>query len=98
LIELWIFILPLFKFLQIYVLPISVVRSTIEVGNEIAFGAIVKSIVCVHLLNTELTESGVGLMESNFKIRMGEVEEVLVTYNFESAWQRSTTIMNPETT
>ena len=37
-------------------------------------------------------------MESNFKIRMGEVEEVLVTYNFESAWQRSTTIMNPETT
>ena len=37
-------------------------------------------------------------MESNFKIRMGEVEEVLVTYNFESARQRSTSIMNPETT
>ena len=50
-IELWIFILVLFKFQQI----------------------------CVHFLNTELTKSGVGLMKSNFKKRMGKVEGVLVT-------------------
>ncbi|KAM4119145.1 hypothetical protein ACJW30_03G037900 [Castanea mollissima] len=95
LIELWIFILLLFKFLQIYVIPVSVVRSTIEVCNEIASGTIVKPIVCVHFFSTNLTKSGVELMEFNFKIRMGEVEGVLMTNNFEFARQRSTTIMKP---
>ena len=34
-----------------------------------------------------------------FKRRMGEVEEVLVTHNFDSAWVLiSTCFMNPETT
>ena len=41
-------------------------------GNEIAYGAIVKPIACVQFLNTELAKSGVGLKE--FKRRMGEVE------------------------
>ena len=83
---------------QIYVLPISVVCSTIEVGNKIAFRAIVKPIVCVHFLSTALTKSGVELMEFNFKRRMGEVEGVPVIFNFKCAWQRSTSIMNAITT
>ena len=33
-----------------------------------------------------------------FKRRMGEVEEVLVTHNFDSLWKISTFSMNPETT
>ena len=78
LIKLWIFILLLFKFLQIYVLPISIVHNTIKMGNEIAFGAIVKPIVCVHFLSIELTKLGVGLMEFNFKRRMDEAEGVPV--------------------
>ena len=57
-------------------------------GNKITSEAIVKSIVCIHLFNTDLTKSRVGWME--FKRRMGEVEEVLVTHNFDSAWKRST--------
>ena len=57
-------------------------------GNKIAFRAIVKPIACVQFLNTKLAKSGVGLKE--FKKRMGEVEEVLVTHNFNSAWKRST--------
>ena len=32
-----------------------------------------------------------------FKRRKGEVEEVLVTHNFDYAWERSTSSMNPET-
>ena len=68
-----------------------------KVGNEIAIGAIVKPILCVHFLNTELEKSRVGLME--FKRRMGEVEKVLVTHNFDSAWVLiSTSSMNPKTT
>uniref|UniRef100_A0A2N9EVI6 mitogen-activated protein kinase kinase kinase n=1 Tax=Fagus sylvatica TaxID=28930 RepID=A0A2N9EVI6_FAGSY len=70
--------------------------STIEVGNKIACGAIVKAIVCVHFLNTEWTNSGVRLIY--FMRRMGEVEGVLVTYSFHSAWvMKSTSSMNPET-
>ena len=65
-------------------------------GNEIASGAIVKAVACVHLLNTELTKSGVGFTE--FKRRMGDVEGMLVTYNLESAWERTAASMNPETT
>jgi len=57
------------------------------VGNEITFGAIAKPIVCVHLLNTNLKKSRVGLMKYNFKRRMGEMEGMLMTYNFESMWQ-----------
>ena len=63
-------------------------------GNEIAYGAIIKPIACVQFLNTELAKSGVGLME--FKRRMGEVEEVLVTNYFDYAWERSTSFMNPK--
>ena len=48
-------------------------------------------------MNTDLTKSGVGLMK--FKRRMGEVEEVPVTHNFDYAWELiSTCSMNPETT
>ena len=47
-------------------------------GNEIAFGTIVKPIVCVHFLSIELTKSGVKLMEFNFKRRMDEAEGVPV--------------------
>ena len=65
-------------------------------GNKIAYGAIVKPIACVQFLNTELAKLGVGLMK--FKRRMGEVEEVLVTHNFDYAWERSTSSMNLETT
>jgi hypothetical protein len=65
------------------------------VGNKIALGAIVKPIVCVYFLNTDLTKSRIGLMD--FK-RMGEVEGVLVAYNFDSVLERSTTTMNLETT
>ena len=32
-----------------------------------------------------------------FKRRMGEVEWVSVTYNLESAWERTAASMNPET-
>ena len=65
-------------------------------GSKITFRAIVKPIVHIHLSNTNLTKSGVGLME--FKRRMGEVEEVLVTHNFDYAWELiSTSSMNPET-
>ena len=35
-------------------------------------------------------------MEFNFKRRMDKVEGVLVTQNFESARQRSTSCMNPK--
>ena len=49
-IELKIFILLLLKFSSIYV-----VCSTIKMSNEITFEAIVKTIVSVHLLNTNLT-------------------------------------------
>lgn len=56
-------------------------------GYEITFEAIVKPIVCVHLLNTNLKKSRVGLMKYNFKRRMGEMEGMLMTYNFESMWQ-----------
>ena len=52
-------------------------------GNIIASGAIIKPKVCVQFFNTDLTKPGVGLME--FKIRMGEVEEVLVTPNFDKS-------------
>ena len=63
-------------------------------GNEIASGAIVKPIACVHFSSTELTKSRVGLME--FKRRMGEVEEVLVTNNFDFARESRTSSMNQE--
>ena len=46
--------LLIFKFL-----PVSPIHNTIEVGNKIALGAIVKPIVCVHFLNTDLTKSGI---------------------------------------
>ena len=36
-------------------------------------------------------------MKYNFKRRMGEMEGMLMTYNFESMWQWSTTVINPET-
>ena len=62
--------------------PVSRIHSTIEVGNKIALGAIVKPIVCVHFLNTDLTKWGIRLMD--FK-RMDEVKGVLVSYNFDSA-------------
>ena len=65
-------------------------------GNEITYGAIVKPIASVQFLNTELAKLGVGLME--FKRRMGEVEEVLVTHYFDYVWERSTSFMNPKTT
>ena len=61
-------------------------------GNEITFGAIVKTVACVHFLNTKLTKSGVEFIE--FKRRVGDVERVLVTYNFESRWEISTLSMN----
>ena len=64
-------------------------------GNEIAFGAIVKPVACVHLSNTELTKSRVGFTE--FKRRMGDVEGMPVTYNLESAWEKTAASMNPET-
>ena len=32
-----------------------------------------------------------------FKRRMGEVEWVSVTYNFDSAWEKTAASMNPET-
>ena len=48
----WLDGLLLFKFLQIYVLPIPGEHSTIEVGSKIASWAIVK-VECIHFLNTE---------------------------------------------
>ncbi|KAK7859069.1 peroxidase 5, partial [Quercus suber] len=80
---------------QIYVLLVSLIYSTIEVGNEITFGAIVKAVASVHLLNIEQTKSGVGF--TKFKRRMGEVEGVSVTYNFDFARERSTSSMNTKT-
>ena len=64
-------------------------------SNEIAFGAIVKRIAHVHLLNTKLTKLGVGFIE--FKRRMGYVKGMLVTYDLEPAWERSVASMNLET-
>ncbi|KAK7852420.1 peroxidase 5, partial [Quercus suber] len=88
-------VLLIFKFQQIYVLLVSLIYSTIEVGNEITFGAIVKAVASVHLLNIEQTKSGVGF--TKFKRRMGEVEGVSVTYNFDFARERSTSSMNTKT-
>ena len=64
-------------------------------SNEIAFGAIVKPIAHVHLLNTELTKLGVGFTE--FKRRIGDVKGMLVMYGLEPAWERSAASMNLET-
>ena len=64
-------------------------------SNEITSGAIVKPVACVDLLNTEETKLGVGFTE--FKRRMGDVEGMLMTYNLESARERSAASMNKNT-
>ena len=60
--------------------------------NKIATQAIVKPIVCVYFLDTKLTKLGNRLMD--FKRRISEMEEVVVTYSFYTTWVRSATFMN----
>ena len=84
--ELWIFIfldsfwlnrLLIFKFLHV-----SIVHGTIEVGNNIAYGEVVKPLMCVYFLNLDLKNQESILMD--FK-RMDEVKGVHVAYGFDSA-------------